>query len=105
MQPYVNFVRLLERTADDWHVAGIVTATGLIVGQHHLPPTHHFSPLRGKMAFKTCNSMVEIAMIIITEYTADSLAIVVFRGCGVVVTHQLPKLRMRVRFSPAAFFC
>ena len=38
------------------------------------------------------------------EYTGKKLTVVVFRGCGVVATHQLPKLRMRVRFPSAAFF-
>jgi hypothetical protein len=33
-----------------------------------------------------------------------TLTTVVFRGCGVVATHQLPKLRMRVRFPSAALF-
>ncbi len=38
------------------------------------------------------------------EYTVKILVVIVFRGCGVVATHQLPKLRMRVRFPSAALF-
>ncbi len=36
------------------------------------------------------------------EYTDNYRVGSVFRGCGVVATHQLPKLRMRVRFPSAA---
>ena len=53
--------------------------------------TTHFYPLRGEMTFKTCNSMMYIAMVRNTEYTVKTLLVLVFRGCGVVATHQLPK--------------
>ena len=43
-------------------------------------------------------------MVTNAEYTGKRRVGVIFRGCGVVVTHQLPKLRMRVRFPSAAFF-
>ena len=41
-------------------------------------------------------------MVTNAEYTGKRRVGVIFRGCGVVVTHQLPKLRMRVRFPSAA---
>jgi hypothetical protein len=38
-----------------------------------------------------CISMGSIAMLEGAEYTEKLLVFVVFRGCGVVVTHQLLK--------------